>query len=249
MPVVFRRLLVNTLVTGVTQLVPLVRADVLGVPGDALGRGDGRDRRRVQPSPSAVFGPFFGTYVDRHRKHTAMMLTTRRRRRSASRSRPRCSCSSTATSCFGSRSPWFWVLVAFTLLGSVAGQMRGIALSTCVTLLVPEEPARPRQRHGRHRHRRVVRDHVGVQRPRHRTSRDGLGVLRRARHSRSSRSPTSATITIDEPEPEARRGGRGASGVGRRPRRARGDPRRARAGDAHRCSPRSTTCSVACSWR
>ena len=36
-------------------------------------------------------------------------------------------------------SPWFWMLVALTLIGSVAGQMRGIALSTCVTMLVPEE--------------------------------------------------------------------------------------------------------------
>lgn len=34
--------------------------------------------------------------------------------------------------------PFFWLLVGATLLGSVAGQMRGIALSTCVTLLVPE---------------------------------------------------------------------------------------------------------------
>jgi DHA3 family multidrug efflux protein-like MFS transporter len=34
--------------------------------------------------------------------------------------------------------PAFWVLVGATLLGSVAGNMRGIALSTCVTLLVPE---------------------------------------------------------------------------------------------------------------
>ena len=31
------------------------------------------------------------------------------------------------------------MLIAVTLLGSVAGQMRGIALSTCVTLLVPED--------------------------------------------------------------------------------------------------------------
>ncbi|HEV8115427.1 MAG TPA: MFS transporter, partial [Acidimicrobiales bacterium] len=35
--------------------------------------------------------------------------------------------------------PVFWVLVAVTLLGSVAGQMRSIALSTCVTLLVPDD--------------------------------------------------------------------------------------------------------------
>ncbi|MDP1807119.1 MAG: MFS transporter, partial [Acidimicrobiales bacterium] len=36
------------------------------------------------------------------------------------------------------RSPFFWLLVGATLLGSVAGNMRGIALSTCVTLLVPD---------------------------------------------------------------------------------------------------------------
>jgi DHA3 family multidrug efflux protein-like MFS transporter len=36
------------------------------------------------------------------------------------------------------RSPWFWFLALTTLLGSVAGQMRSIALSTCVTLLVAE---------------------------------------------------------------------------------------------------------------
>ena len=35
--------------------------------------------------------------------------------------------------------PWFWVLVAVSLLGSVAGQMHGIALSTCMTLLIPEQ--------------------------------------------------------------------------------------------------------------
>jgi DHA3 family multidrug efflux protein-like MFS transporter len=37
------------------------------------------------------------------------------------------------------RSPWFWILAGASLLGSVAGQMRSIALSTCVTLLVPED--------------------------------------------------------------------------------------------------------------
>ena len=37
------------------------------------------------------------------------------------------------------RNPLFWVLSGLTLAGSVAGQMRSIAMSTCVTLLVPEE--------------------------------------------------------------------------------------------------------------
>jgi DHA3 family multidrug efflux protein-like MFS transporter len=80
----------------------------------------------------------FGTYVDRHRKHTALVATT-----------------VVATVCFLAAtvvfltvdarellrlsSPWFWVLVATTLFGSVAGQMRGIVLSTCVTLLVPAD--------------------------------------------------------------------------------------------------------------
>jgi DHA3 family multidrug efflux protein-like MFS transporter len=87
---------------------------------------------------SAAFGPFFGTYVDRHRKHTALVAASAVSAFSFA----------VATSVFafvGSdqllqmTSPWFWVLIAATLVGSVAGQMRGIALSTCVTLLVPED--------------------------------------------------------------------------------------------------------------
>ena len=133
----FRQLLINTLISGVTSSflwfaltfwVYLETRSVVatGVIGGAF-------------SLSAAFiGPAFGTFVDHHRKHAAMMLTT-----------------ATSTACFAAatvlfllvdadqvlrmRSPWFWLLVALTLLGSVAGQMRGIALSTCVTLLVPED--------------------------------------------------------------------------------------------------------------
>jgi len=87
---------------------------------------------------AALFGPAFGTYVDHHRKHAAMVLAT-----------------ATCLVCFGVATtlfvlvdagdvlalgrPWFWVFVAVVLVGSTAGQMRNIALSTCVTLLVPEE--------------------------------------------------------------------------------------------------------------
>jgi DHA3 family multidrug efflux protein-like MFS transporter len=137
MPVVFRRLLLNTLVAGVTSSflwfaltfwVYLETRSVVatGVIGGAFAIA------------AAVFGPFFGTYVDRHRKHTALVVT-----------------STASAFSFGAAtavfvlvdsdqllrltSVWFWVLIAVTLLGSVAGQMRGIALSTCVTLLVPEE--------------------------------------------------------------------------------------------------------------
>lgn len=133
---VFRRLLANTLVSGVTSSfvwfaltfwVYLETRSVVatGVIGGAF-------------SLSAAFiGPAFGTFVDQHRKHVAMVVTT-----SVS-----ASCFAAATALFLAvdaeqllrlRSPWFWTLVALTLIGSVAGQMRNIALSTCVTMLVPE---------------------------------------------------------------------------------------------------------------
>ena len=134
---VFRRLLANTLVTGVTSSflwfaltfwAYLETRSVIatGVIGGAFSIA------------SAILGPFFGTYVDRHRKHTAMVLA-----------------GVLSTVCFAGatllyvsvpgddllsfRAPWFWLLVALTLGGSVAGNMRGIALSTTVTLLVPDE--------------------------------------------------------------------------------------------------------------
>jgi DHA3 family multidrug efflux protein-like MFS transporter len=134
-PPVFRRLLVNTLLTGVTSSflwfaltfwVYLETRSVVatGVIGGAFSIS------------SAILGPIFGTFVDRHRKKTALMATT-----------------AIAAACFALASatyaiaptdellemgsPWFWLLVAVTLVGSVTAQMRGIALSTCVTLLVP----------------------------------------------------------------------------------------------------------------
>ena len=136
-PPAFRQLLVNTLGTGVTSSfvwfaltfwVFLETRSVVatGVIGGAFSIS------------SAVLGPFFGTYVDRHRKHQALVLT----------SMISTACFLAATAVFvlveadqllRLTSPWFWMLVAATLLGSVAGQMRGIALSTCVTLLVPED--------------------------------------------------------------------------------------------------------------
>jgi DHA3 family multidrug efflux protein-like MFS transporter len=135
-PAVFRHLLANTLMTGVTSSflwfaltfwVYLETRSVVatGVIGGAFSIS------------SAVLGPVFGTFVDRHRKHTALVLTTA----------VSVACFAVATTVFVAvdsggllrlRSPWFWVLVAATLLGSVAGQMRGIVLSTCVTLLVPD---------------------------------------------------------------------------------------------------------------
>jgi MFS transporter, DHA3 family, multidrug efflux protein len=136
-PAIFRRLLVNTLITGVTSTflwfaltfwVYLETRSVVatGVIGGAFSIS------------SALLAPMFGTFVDRHRKHTALVATTA----------VSAICFAVATIVFVAvdsqdllrlSSPWFWVLVAATLLGSVAGQLRAIALSTCVTLLVDED--------------------------------------------------------------------------------------------------------------
>ena len=96
MPVVFRRLLANTLVAGVTSSflwfaltfwVYLETRSVVatGVIGGAFAIA------------SAAFGPFFGTYVDRHRKHTALVAASAVPR-SPSESRRQSSGSSGATS-------------------------------------------------------------------------------------------------------------------------------------------------------
>ncbi|HEX2273666.1 MAG TPA: MFS transporter [Acidimicrobiales bacterium] len=136
-PRVFRELLANTLVTGVTSTflwfaltfwVYLETRSVVatGVIGGAFSIS------------SAVLSPLFGNFVDRHRKQAALVATTA----------TSLLCFAVATAVFVTvdsadllrlGSPWFWLLVGSTLLGSVGGQMRGIVLSTCVTLLVPDE--------------------------------------------------------------------------------------------------------------
>lgn len=86
----------------------------------------------------ALFGMVFGSIVDRHRKHQAMIfasLTT-----------------FTAFSVAGILyllfpesalldlgGPWFWLFAGIILFGGVIENMRNIALSTTVTLLIPEE--------------------------------------------------------------------------------------------------------------
>ena len=86
----------------------------------------------------ALFAIPFGTLVDRHRKHRVMVV------------------SSLATlaaflvagilyllfpesTLVDLGQPWFWVFAAIVLLGAVVENMRNIALSTTVTLLVPTE--------------------------------------------------------------------------------------------------------------
>ncbi|HYD10039.1 MAG TPA: MFS transporter [Acidimicrobiales bacterium] len=133
----FKHLLGNTLISGVTSsflwfaLIFWVYLEtrsvvVTGVVGGAFSIS------------SALLGPVFGTFVDRHRKRDAMVLATTVSTISFT----------AATAIFLTveaadllrlTSPWFWALTLVTLLGSVAGQLRSIPMSTCVTLLVADE--------------------------------------------------------------------------------------------------------------
>ena len=86
----------------------------------------------------ALSGMFFGTYVDRHRRRTSMLLSS--------------AISLVAFALAGlvyfsapqpalrdMGHPAFWAFVVTILTGAIAGNLRLVALSTTVTLLVPEE--------------------------------------------------------------------------------------------------------------
>lgn len=86
----------------------------------------------------ALFAMVFGTVVDRHRKHAVMLLS-----------------SVISAVAFGVAGvlylfftedellnlggPWFWLFAAIILFGGVIEQLRNIALSTTVTLLIEED--------------------------------------------------------------------------------------------------------------
>jgi DHA3 family multidrug efflux protein-like MFS transporter len=86
----------------------------------------------------AVSGMFFGTFVDRHLRRTSMLLSS--------------GISFVTFALAGAvyvlappaalrdlGSPAFWAVVILILIGAIAGNLRLVALSTTVTLLVPEE--------------------------------------------------------------------------------------------------------------
>jgi DHA3 family multidrug efflux protein-like MFS transporter len=86
----------------------------------------------------AASGIFFGTYVDRNKRKTSMMVS----------SVASLFCFALATVVFfaapeghiPSLSEWWtWVFVVLILAGAIAGNLRSIALSTTVTMLVPPE--------------------------------------------------------------------------------------------------------------
>ena len=86
----------------------------------------------------AVSGMFFGTFVDRHLRRTSMLLS---------------SAISIVTFALAGvvyaiapaaairdlAHPAFWAFIVLVLVGAIAGNLRMVALSTTVTLLVPEE--------------------------------------------------------------------------------------------------------------
>jgi DHA3 family multidrug efflux protein-like MFS transporter len=86
----------------------------------------------------AVFSMLFGTIVDRHRKHLVMIF--------ASFVTLTAFCIAGAlylafpeSALLDLGGPWFWMFSGIILFGAVIENMRNIALSTTVTLLVPEE--------------------------------------------------------------------------------------------------------------
>lgn len=85
----------------------------------------------------AFFAMLFGTIVDRHRKHAVMVLSSVVTLASFSIAGvlfllfPE-------SSLLDLGGPWFWIFSGVILFGAVVENMRNIALSTTVTLLVPE---------------------------------------------------------------------------------------------------------------
>ncbi|AKU18510.1 multidrug transporter [Luteipulveratus mongoliensis] len=86
----------------------------------------------------SLTGPWFGALVDSHRKKSAMVAAS----------------VTTAVAYAGAAlvfaviptaqlvdwsGAWFWIFCGFVVVGSLAGGLRGIALSTTVTLLIPAD--------------------------------------------------------------------------------------------------------------
>jgi len=86
----------------------------------------------------ALFSMLFGTIVDRHRKHAVMVFA-------GAFTLVAFAISWGVYSVFPESTlldlgqPWFWLFSAVILIGAVVENMRNIALSTTVTLLVPQE--------------------------------------------------------------------------------------------------------------
>ena len=86
----------------------------------------------------AIFSMLFGTIVDRHRKHRVMVFAGTFTLIAFAVSWALYSLFPEST-LLDLGQPWFWAFSSIILIGAVVENMRNIALSTTVTLLVPEE--------------------------------------------------------------------------------------------------------------
>ena len=86
----------------------------------------------------ALSGMFFGTFVDRHLRRTSMLLSSGLSSGDVRAGRGRLH-DRAAHRVAGPGQPAFWALVTLVLMGAIAGNLRMVALSTTVTLLVPED--------------------------------------------------------------------------------------------------------------
>jgi len=132
----FYRLLVNTLLAGTTNnfvwfaVTFWVYLETRSVMASSIVGGS-------YMLFASLFGLAFGAFVDHHKKKTAMMASSLASLAAFSLAlvlyyvTPRRELLSLA-------SPEFWAFILLILFGAVAGNMRGIAISTTVTLLVPE---------------------------------------------------------------------------------------------------------------
>lgn len=86
----------------------------------------------------ALFGMVFGTFVDRHRKHRVMVLSALVTLAAFLIAGALYLSQSEAT-LLNLGDVWFWLFSGIILAGAVVENLRNIALSTTVTLLVPTE--------------------------------------------------------------------------------------------------------------
>ena len=90
---------------------------------------------------SSLFGLVFGTFVDRHRKKYVMVIANLIAL-VAFLLAAALFLLVDETILLQLGRPCFWIFVTLILAGAVIGDMRMIALSTCVTLLLPEHEHR-----------------------------------------------------------------------------------------------------------
>jgi MFS transporter, DHA3 family, multidrug efflux protein len=87
---------------------------------------------------SAVTGLVFGSFVDRHRKHHTMLLSAGGTLLLTLLTIPVYRLIGVSDGDLSLRNPWLWLLIVLVMAATGLGNLRAIALGTCVSLLVPE---------------------------------------------------------------------------------------------------------------